>query len=127
MKCPHRRTDPTSKVVTAMRNARMIRQLALAATALAAIGGFLIAAYNATSAEGAGPSLLFSSVFTGFMLLVFASALPPSAAKYICARFRDREPLYKAATTIFFWPNRIDPYVLLGDPNHATSNGNRRS
>lgn len=102
MKCPHRRTDPTSKVVTAMRNTRRIQRLALAATALAAIGGFLIAAYNATSAEGAGLSLLFSSVFTGFMLLVFASALPPSAAKYICARFRDREPLYKAATTIFF-------------------------
>ena len=53
MKYSHRKTDPTSKVVIAMRNARRIRQLALVATALATIGGFLIAAYNATKAEGA--------------------------------------------------------------------------
>ena len=102
MKYSHRKTDPTSKVVISMRNARRIRQLALVATALATIGGFLIAAYNATSAEDAGLTFLSSSVFAGFMLLVFAFALPPNTAKCICAQLRDREPLYKAATTIFF-------------------------
>ena len=97
-----RRTDPTSNVVAAMRNARRARQLALAAIALSALGGFSIAAYNATKAEGADLTFLSSSVFAGSMLLVFAFALPPNAAKRICARLRDREPLYKAAATVFF-------------------------
>lgn len=102
MKRSRRGTDLTSRVVTAMRDARRARRLALAATALSAIGGFSVAAYNATSAEGVGLTFLSSSFFAGFMLLVFVFALPQNAAKYICARFRDREPLYKAAGTVFF-------------------------